>query len=218
MPTMRIEGPPLTVMSEETNTVYELLGGRKRSRYAPPRSSVDLSCGPDRNSSFRVFLAYVPVLISFLTVGLLIWMFQSTTEKDLEAIRSSLYSLATALNRMETRIDEIQRLAVESKVSKVLLEERFNRLSKQIAHLESNGTSNDKRLSPRPLKKGMHSTDKAFYHEVQTGDTLYGIARKYGLTVKQLLAANNLNDKAPIYPGQKILIISDQHAANDHSS
>ena len=218
MPTMRIEGPPLTVMSEETNTVYELLGGRKRSRYAPPRSSVDLSCGPDRNSSFRVFLAYVPVLISFLTVGLLIWMFQSTTEKDLEAIRSSLYSLATSLIRMETRIDEIQRLAVESKVSKVLLEERFNRLSKQIASLESNAASNGSRLSSRPSTKSMHSTDKAFYHEVQTGDTLYGIARKYGLTVKQLLAANNLNDKAPIYPGQKILIISDQHAANDHSS
>ena len=41
---------------------------------------------------------------------------------------------------------------------------------------------------------------------VKAGDSLWAIARKHDLTVAQLTAANNLNAKSSLKPGQKLLI------------
>jgi LysM repeat protein len=41
---------------------------------------------------------------------------------------------------------------------------------------------------------------------VQRGDTLLSIARRFGLTVKQLQAANNISNPDRIYPGQTLTI------------
>ena len=41
-------------------------------------------------------------------------------------------------------------------------------------------------------------------HHVQAGDTLYGISRRYGLSVEQLRTYNGLAAGAAIYPGQKL--------------
>lgn len=46
----------------------------------------------------------------------------------------------------------------------------------------------------------------AKYHTVAAGETRYGIARKYGLTVAQLDGINGFSAKTVIQPGQKILI------------
>ncbi|MCB0163475.1 MAG: LysM peptidoglycan-binding domain-containing protein [Anaerolineae bacterium] len=47
--------------------------------------------------------------------------------------------------------------------------------------------------------------EMVFRYEVQRGDTLNAIARKYGTTVKDLVEANQLVD-SNIYPGQKLVI------------
>jgi lipid-binding SYLF domain-containing protein len=44
------------------------------------------------------------------------------------------------------------------------------------------------------------------YHIVRRGDTLYGIGRRYGVSLDELLRANRINKADPIHPGQKILI------------
>ena len=43
-------------------------------------------------------------------------------------------------------------------------------------------------------------------HTVRRGETPYAIARKYGLTVEQLLKANRLAAGATIQPGQKLFV------------
>lgn len=48
------------------------------------------------------------------------------------------------------------------------------------------------------------STSTAQTHKVVAGDTLFGIAKKYGTTVAVLLSANNLGQGAIIYPGQTL--------------
>lgn len=45
-----------------------------------------------------------------------------------------------------------------------------------------------------------------FKYEVQRGDTLNAVARRYGLTVKELLDANDIANADRIYPGQKLII------------
>lgn len=44
------------------------------------------------------------------------------------------------------------------------------------------------------------------YYKVRFGDTLYGIAKKHGTTVDELVKLNKLKDKRHIYTGQKLLL------------
>ncbi|MCB9098418.1 MAG: LysM peptidoglycan-binding domain-containing protein [Anaerolineales bacterium] len=56
-----------------------------------------------------------------------------------------------------------------------------------------------------PLPDTVAEEEMVFRYEVQRGDTLNAIARKYGTTVKDLIEANQLGD-SNIYPGQKLVI------------
>ncbi len=47
---------------------------------------------------------------------------------------------------------------------------------------------------------------KKRYHTVNSGESLWGISRRYGLTVKNIRILNRLNDRSVIYPGQKLLV------------
>lgn len=44
-------------------------------------------------------------------------------------------------------------------------------------------------------------------HIVRSGDTLWGVALRYGLTLEQVMAFNGLNDAGMIYIGQELLIV-----------
>ncbi len=48
--------------------------------------------------------------------------------------------------------------------------------------------------------------DDVFRYEIQRGDTLNAIAKRYGLTVKGLVEANDIIDPSRIFPGQKLII------------
>lgn len=50
------------------------------------------------------------------------------------------------------------------------------------------------------------TTRSGTYHEVKSGQTLWGIARAYGVNVQILTHANQLNDAATLYSGQKLYI------------
>lgn len=49
-------------------------------------------------------------------------------------------------------------------------------------------------------------TSSPKYHVVQMGDTLWGISRKYGVSVERLVERNEIKDRDLIYVGQKILV------------
>jgi LysM repeat protein len=49
-------------------------------------------------------------------------------------------------------------------------------------------------------------SEMVFRYEIQRGDTLNGIAKRYGLTFKELVEANNITDPNRIFPGQKLII------------
>lgn len=49
---------------------------------------------------------------------------------------------------------------------------------------------------------------KPIAHTVAAGDTLFGIAKKYGTTVATLLAANGLGSGSIIYPGQTLKLVA----------
>ena len=49
-------------------------------------------------------------------------------------------------------------------------------------------------------------TSKKRYHTVRSGESLWSISRRYGLTVKKVRLLNKLNDRSVIYPRQKLLV------------
>lgn len=46
------------------------------------------------------------------------------------------------------------------------------------------------------------------YHEVRSGETLYGIAKKHGISVEKLCRLNGISRNKSIQPGQKLLAAS----------
>jgi cell division protein FtsB len=105
--------------------------------------------------------------------------------------------LATAFEDKEEGADSLE-------ASLARIEERLKTLETKIARIED--------LSPQLLEKGAASTESSSresYHIVSPGDTLSGIAGKYGLTVQVLCKLNQLTVDQPIKPGQKLLVSPD---------
>jgi LysM repeat protein len=44
------------------------------------------------------------------------------------------------------------------------------------------------------------------HHEVQSGETLYAIGRRYGISVEELRRLNDLGNDNTIQPGQKLIV------------
>lgn len=53
------------------------------------------------------------------------------------------------------------------------------------------------------------SEGRLIYYTVKTGDSLYEIAERFNTTADSIAKANNIPDPAKIYPGDRLVIISD---------
>jgi LysM repeat protein len=110
-------------------------------------------------------------------------------ERRIKQLEEKLYSL----DWIETRLDQIE----EKNGEFTTFMKTFDRVTAL------------SRSSPSQVSK---VEKKALYHLVSSGETLYGISRRYGLTVKDLRRLNKLSPEANIYPDQKLLIRQGQGA------
>ena len=58
---------------------------------------------------------------------------------------------------------------------------------------------------PGPID-GAGETQNKQYHTVASGETLYSICRRYGVTIIEIRQLNDLGRGNMIYPGQRLLI------------
>jgi LysM repeat protein len=79
--------------------------------------------------------------------------------------------------------------------------------------LQANGIRDARRLQvgrtlviPSKGTGGQAVRSTRAIHTVRTGDTLYSIARRYGVALDALLSANGIKDAGSIRPGQKLTI------------
>jgi LysM repeat protein len=66
-------------------------------------------------------------------------------------------------------------------------------------------TAIDIKTSMSPHEKPTSRT-KSRYHEVRPGETLFRIAKRYGINVDELCSLNHITPKTVIHPGQKLLV------------
>jgi len=105
--------------------------------------------------------------------------------------------LATAFDDKASR--EEGTASLEASLARI--EERLETLETKIARIEN--ISSELHENRAASNK---SNSRESYHIVQPGDTLSGIAGKYGLTVEVLCKLNRLTVKDPIKPDQKLLV------------
>ena len=75
------------------------------------------------------------------------------------------------------------------------------------ANAQALPSAEKKTTAAAPKKSAVTAPKKAAageFYQVQAGDTLYRISRRFGLTVEQLQSYNNLARDAAIHPGQKL--------------
>jgi membrane-bound lytic murein transglycosylase D len=61
-------------------------------------------------------------------------------------------------------------------------------------------------LMSKASERDSYGRGSSKYHIVKAGETLYGIAKKYKVTVKKLMEWNNMTSKSLLKPGQKLAL------------
>ena len=82
---------------------------------------------------------------------------------------------------------------------------QIDQIIKELGKLhQKTGSTPAPPVKTKPPVAESTSEKQEIIHEVRAGDTLYSISRRYGLTVDQLRAYNNIGKDAAIRPGQKL--------------
>ncbi|MDZ7698026.1 MAG: LysM peptidoglycan-binding domain-containing protein [Deltaproteobacteria bacterium] len=136
----------------------------------------------------RLFIfGCVGVVILF---GLMAFFFSEKSEVS----KNDLTLLKKSLDRIETRLGEMD-----------ILNKRMDGLEKEVKHLRAsvgNAVANIEKGRETPTAAKVETE----YYTVRSGDSLYNIAKKHGLTVDRLTQLNQLNPKKPIQPGQQLVV------------
>jgi len=176
-----------------------------------------------------------PVLIAgggLLVAVIVVLMFLSSpksTEKDqLKGIETRLKQIEEKLAKLEwidtgmARLDRKEKdfatLAERMTQMESSINRRIDQLGKEAvkpAAKQEPATAKAESAHPRPEAAPAKSApasakaekdSKAKVHVVEKGETIYGISRRYGIPVEQILKSNHLSPKDPIRPGQKLVL------------
>ncbi|MBW1805484.1 MAG: LysM peptidoglycan-binding domain-containing protein [Deltaproteobacteria bacterium] len=140
-----------------------------------------------------------------------------------DANDSKIESIDTRLRQLERRLNRVEE--IEKRLS-VLDEKRTQfevSLLNRIGSLEN--SLSRKKTRPDQKQDNLHKeaalkrsnadkgpgelkdiTEKARYHQVRAGETLYRISLKYGLKVEDLRKLNKIGPEAVIHVGQKLIV------------
>lgn len=171
----------------------------------------------------------MPFVIGGVGLVVLVIMFVLIFSRPKNVVdQEYLQSLEARMQQMEKKLATIgvmdqtlERLGKQEQKSD-LLDKKLNRLEstvttqidqiiKELGALHQKTAQKPATRAPTPktvekkqpvASKKTESTTK--FHQVQTGETLYRISLRYGLSVEQLRSYNNLAPNAAIYPGQKL--------------
>ena len=154
-----------------------------------PRSERDQRFrGVDSRSGSGFLIPGGIVILLLIAIGLFFFTGRS------EVAKKDLTSIKAGLNRLEDKLIRLDGL-----------EERISRLEKEEKKLKQSVNKIAKR-SLNNQKKRSSSQVKRRYHTVRSGESLYTIASKYGISTDKLCRLNKITPKKPIQPGQKLLV------------
>jgi len=150
--------------------------------------------------SSRGFMSHVRLMVSCGGMGLVLLTvpfsnFACTDERS----REELNSIKPRLEQMEKRLAQLE--GTTKKITR--LEGEVRKLNKSVKILNRSLSTEVKGKS---IQKKTVSPIKKAHHVVRRGESLYKIAKRYGLTVSELCRLNQITPKTVIRPGQKLIV------------
>lgn len=121
----------------------------------------------------------------------------------LSQLNARLEQLEQKVTQLEAKDAEFNELVNDGKASTIKLEESIAALTQQVEKIASRPTAPSVQKSAQP--SAMSSLGRK-HHTVARGETLYSIAKRYGLSVDDLRRLNNLSPEQPIQAGQKLAV------------
>ncbi len=133
--------------------------------------------------------------------------------QQVEETLSNLEALSGRAAQLEERADAVDKSLLRSDSVDASATLRMNRIADELSLLKKNIDmlkSNKNTVSVIPDTSANSGKEKlnsqVVYHEVQPGETLYRISRRYNISVDSLRRMNGLSEKAAIHPGQKLKV------------
>ena len=172
------------------------------------------------NLPFIIGAAVLIVLVIIFAV-VLSGRNNSADREQLQSLEARIEQLENKLETMGTR-DQISEQVARQERELNTMDKRLkgfeSTVSTQIDQIIKELGALHQKLDRAPAAKAqtLPSTEKktaaaapkkaaaSEFYQVQAGDTLYGISRRFGLTVAQLQSYNNIAPDAAIHPGQKL--------------
>jgi LysM repeat protein len=168
------------------------------------------------NTSKRSLKPYLFLGAGLIVLAVLLILFFPTSRSSQSA--NQLKMLEGRVKNIEDRLFALE--GIEKRLAQG--EERASRvdgLEKKLAHMEQQIADLTKMTERAPAPKAQKTakpaptTDQTAqtapevrYHQVRAGETLYSIARRYGLKVDELRQLNKLAPNAVLHPGDKLVV------------
>jgi len=129
--------------------------------------------------------------------------------QQLEKGVATIGAIDQALSRLEKQEEKLDALSQRFDRFENTLNTQVDQIIKELGALHQKidrpaqaGKAAARKGAQTP--KSVSTQKEPRYHQVRAGETLYRIARRYGLTVKQLQDYNHIGPQTAIYPGQKL--------------
>ena len=167
--------------------------------YSPKRR------GNGSGSSRYLRILLVVFLVLVFVGGILYFLGRQPTSSEVGPLQSKVIALEQRIAGLEKQIAELHEKISTSSPDPALLQ-RVDALSHKVEALDrqKKPTAEPKAKPPTPSKPTASAEKK--YHMVLRGETLYGISKKYGMSVGELQKLNNLSKDLSLRTGQKLLV------------
>jgi LysM repeat protein len=172
---------------------------------------------PSKSHGKTIILWAVGILI---LIGIINFFFGGGSEvskKQLDSVFTKLNRLEQEAEKLKGLEDKIAQLEKENKNLQTsaskrkrsigFLQSQIKKLNKKIDGLQTSLPSKSLGTKPADAKQEKQkSPTKGQVYEVRPGDSLYSIARKYGISIDELCRINNINKRRVLQPGQKLKV------------
>jgi len=173
-----------------------------------PRRRFRNGSGLDPQKKSLIFGAAGALLLIILLIVFFGGGGDDKASKELDAVKSRLEGLEKRLARIEAvepkiTSSENQIRALQASVNR--LENLTRGMKDQIEKLaQAPAPPKPQPQAAAPQKKPASSEKRL--HEVRRGETLFSIAKKYGVTADELRRMNHLSKDDSIQPGQRLIV------------
>ena len=193
-------------MTREVSADTQEIFGEMQEDLARNKPNVRRNRNPqDSDSSGKPLLLWG--FIGIILILLIVLLFRGGDK----AVTEDVNALKTRVEQMEKRASPLEAAAkkmdavdgqikgLQQSVSKVdgaqrSLAERIDKLAQKA----------EKPSAPQAAQK--KPSAQAKLHEVQPGETIFSIAKKYNLSAEQFLKLNNMTKKDTLQAGQKVIV------------